>query len=181
MAPRPQFAFNDAATFDVNVASFSAELIALDAKAGPVLAHALSGLADATEDRLALLTALLAALTEGTKGAQVAAGAAPKPAAPAPAPKAVQWFLEGVEIEGFRGINNEGAPLVLKFKRDSVNSISAPNAVGKSSIYDGISFALRGKIEKLDRLLQSERPQDYYINRFHQGRLATAARLLRLL
>jgi len=179
MAPRPQFAFNDAATFDVNVASFSAELIALDAKAGPVLAHALSGLADATEDRLALLTALLAALTEGTKGAQVAAGAAPKPAAPAPAPKAVQWFLEGVEIEGFRGINNEGAPLVLKFKRDSVNSISAPNAVGKSSIYDGISFALRGKIEKLDRLLQSERPQDYYINRFHQGRLATVKLILR--
>jgi hypothetical protein len=78
-----------------------------------------------------------------------------------------------VEIEGFRGINNEGAPLALKFKPDSVNSVSAPNAVGKSSIYDAVGFALRGKIEKLDRLLQAERPQDYYLNRFHPGGLAT--------
>ena len=30
-------------------------------------------------------------------------------------------FLKLVAIEGFRGINNDGDPLVLKFKSDSVN------------------------------------------------------------
>jgi recombinational DNA repair ATPase RecF len=180
MALRQQFTFNEAAAFDENIARFSAELSALDAEAGPVLASALFRLADATEDRPTLLTALLSALAEGAKGVQPPGGAAPQAAPPpAVAPKAVRWFLEGVEIEGFRGINNEGAPLALKFKPDCVNSISAPNAVGKSSIYDGISFALRGKIEKLDRLLQAERPQDYYLNRFHPGGVATIKLILR--
>lgn len=174
MPARPQFSFNDAGTFDENVAAFAAELTGLDAKAGPVLASALHGLAEETQNKPALLTALLDALTVVANAARPGAGAAPQPAAtPAVAPSAIHWFLEGIEIEGFRGINNEGAPLTLKFKPDSVNSVSAPNAVGKSSIYDSVSFALRGKIDKLDRLLQAERPQDYYLNRFHPAGLAT--------
>ena len=36
------------------------------------------------------------------------------------------WLLDSVEIEGFRGINNEGDPLVLQFAHDAVNSVSAP-------------------------------------------------------
>jgi AAA15 family ATPase/GTPase len=66
------------------------------------------------------------------------------------------WLLEGIEIEGFRGINNEGAPLVIKFKTDKVNSISAPNGVGKSSISEALTYTLSGKIAKLDRLSAAE-------------------------
>jgi AAA domain len=77
------------------------------------------------------------------------------------------WFLESIEIEGFRGINHEDDPLCLRFKANAVCSISAPNGVGKSSIFDAISFALRGTIPKLDELPASEGAADYYINRFH--------------
>jgi DNA repair exonuclease SbcCD ATPase subunit len=77
------------------------------------------------------------------------------------------WFLECVEIEGFRGINNEGDPLVLNFVRDAVNSVSAPNGVGKSSIFDALTFALRKKISKLDGLPAAEGGDSYYLNRFH--------------
>ena len=39
-----------------------------------------------------------------------------------------------------------GSPLLLKFKPNCVNSVSAPNGVGKSSIYEALSFALTGGI-----------------------------------
>lgn len=77
------------------------------------------------------------------------------------------WLLDSVEIEGFRGINNEGDPLVLKFAHDAVNSISAPNGVGKSSIFDALTFALRKRIPKLDDLQSAENGGAYYVNRFH--------------
>ena len=77
------------------------------------------------------------------------------------------WFLQTIEIEGFRGINNEGDPLIIRFKDDCVSSISAPNGVGKSSIFDAISFALRAGIPKLDGMPASENAKDYYVNRFH--------------
>jgi hypothetical protein len=79
------------------------------------------------------------------------------------------WMLESIEIEGLRGINNEGDPLTLRFKADCVCSISAPNGVGKSSIFDAISFAIRGSIPKLDGLPASEGSQGYYVNRFHSA------------
>jgi len=47
-----------------------------------------------------------------------------------------RYFLGCLSIEGFRGINNDGDPLVLKFKSDAVNSVHAPNGVGKSSIFE---------------------------------------------
>ena len=78
------------------------------------------------------------------------------------------WFLHSIAIEGFRGINNEGDPLVLRFKDTCVTSISAPNGVGKSSIFEAISFALRGEIAKLESLPASERGGEYYVNRFHR-------------
>ncbi len=77
------------------------------------------------------------------------------------------WFLEQLEIEGFRGINNEGDPLVLKLSKNAVNSITAPNGVGKSSIYDALTFALRGAIRKLDDLPAAELGGSYYNNLFH--------------
>ena len=77
------------------------------------------------------------------------------------------WFLERLEIEGFRGINNEGDPLVLKLNKNAVNSITAPNGVGKSSIYDALTFALKGSIRKLDDLPSAEAGGSYYNNLFH--------------
>lgn len=83
------------------------------------------------------------------------------------------WFLEGLEIEGVRGINNEGDPLVLSFAHDAVNSVSAPNGVGKSSIFDALTYALRKKIPKLDELPASEGGGSYYLNRFHAKKTGT--------
>ena len=83
------------------------------------------------------------------------------------------WYLEQISVEGFRGINNEGAPLVLNFKTDMVNSVSAPNGVGKTSIFDALLYVVRGKIKKLDELPATENGASYYLNRFHLGGLAT--------
>jgi len=76
-------------------------------------------------------------------------------------------LLTRVKIEGFRGINNQGAPLDLKLKGKAVNSISAANGLGKSSIFEALCYAIRGRVPKLDSLQASESPQDYYCNRFH--------------
>ncbi|KWV54694.1 hypothetical protein AS156_06925 [Bradyrhizobium macuxiense] len=83
------------------------------------------------------------------------------------------WYLQKVSIEGFRGINNEGAPLVLKLKPDCVNSISAPNGVGKTSIFDAVVYAITGRIPKLDDLPATEKGSSYYLNRFHAGGVGT--------
>lgn len=85
------------------------------------------------------------------------------------------WYLQQISIEGFRGINNQGSPLVLKLKPDSVNSISAPNGVGKTSIFEAVVYAITGQIPKLDELPAVERGANYYLNRFHSGGLATIA------
>lgn len=83
------------------------------------------------------------------------------------------WHLQQVSIEGFRGINNEGAPLILKFKPEHVNSISAPNGVGKTSIFDAVVYAITGRIPKLDDLPAAEKGASYYLNRFHSGSVGT--------
>jgi hypothetical protein len=84
-----------------------------------------------------------------------------------------KWCLTRIEIEGFRGINNEGDPFVLDLSCDKVNSISAPNAVGKSSIYEAVCLALRGGVPRLDELHSSEKAAAYYVNRFYNGQQAT--------
>lgn len=85
------------------------------------------------------------------------------------------WLITKLTVEGLRGINNEGDPLVLDFKTDAVSSVFAPNAVGKSSIYDALSFCIRGSIKKLDELPAAEKGRDYYKNRFHSTGLADNA------
>ena len=75
------------------------------------------------------------------------------------------WLLRSITIEGLRGINNEGDPLVLEFDPDAINSVFAPNAVGKTSVFDALLFAIRGCIKKLDTLPASEKGKDYYRNR----------------
>jgi recombinational DNA repair ATPase RecF len=182
MGTTPLFAFSDTATFGQNLAAFSAIVELLDPNGGRILAAALPALANETQDRTKLLNDMFVAMSNSAAVSQAGAGS-PTGAATASAPQAAStsagWFLEEIEIEGIRGINNEGTPLRLKFRTDSVNSISAPNAVGKSSIYDALSFALTGKIPKLDGLLQSERPEDYYLNRFHPQRCGTVKLTLR--
>ena len=83
------------------------------------------------------------------------------------------WYLGQISIEGFRGINNENSPLILKLQPDRVNSISAPNGVGKSSIFEAVSYALTGAIPKLESLLTGEQGQNYYLNLFHSGSIGT--------
>lgn len=173
------FAFNDSATFEQNIAAFSIELTKLDSQVGPTLVAALPLLTEATWDRAALLNDLFTALVVQNAAQGNTATIQAPPAVQPPTPAPVRWFIEGLEIEGFRGINNEGSPLALKFKPDCVSSVSAPNGVGKSSIYDALSFALMGKIPKLDRLLQAERPQEYYLNKFHPGGVGTIKLTLR--
>lgn len=83
-----------------------------------------------------------------------------------------RYFLTRLAIEGFRGINNEDAPLDLKFKPNSVNSVFAVNGNGKSSIFEALCYAIYGTVPKLDSLQLVERPQDYYCNRFHSKNAA---------
>ena len=57
-----------------------------------------------------------------------------------------RYYLSQISIEGFRGINNDGDPLVIKFKPAAVNSIYAHNGVGKTSIFEAIHFAIYNTI-----------------------------------
>jgi hypothetical protein len=91
----------------------------------------------------------------------------------------MSWLLEQISIEGFRGINNAGAPLELKFHPDKVNSVFAPNGGGKSSIFEAVTYALTGTIRKLDALPAAERGTSYYLNRFHPGKLGTVSITMR--
>lgn len=180
MAPKPQLSFVDTDTFAQNIARFATALSALDAGAGSVLAESLNDLTAETADKTVLLNNLFAAIdvqNSALGGGGVSPTVAPPISLLAVAPDSPQapvgWFLVGLEIEGFRGINNEGDPLKITFKSDCISSVSAPNGVGKSSIYDALCFAIKGEIPKLDRLLHSERPQEYYLNRFHPGGVGT--------
>ncbi|WP_292080524.1 MULTISPECIES: AAA family ATPase [Brevundimonas] len=188
---KPTLAFQDTAPFEANLATFATYLAGLDADLAEAATPLLSRLSEAAMKREEVLDNLMAALLAAeVKAAASKAGGSPAEEAPpsapvvqdetpeappTPGPVQIGWFLEQLEIEGFRGVNNEGAPLVLKFKPDAVSSISAPNGVGKSSIFDALTFALRKSIPKLDNLAATERGRDYYLNRFHTGGVGTIA------
>lgn len=84
-----------------------------------------------------------------------------------------RYFLSRLDIEGFRGINNEGDPLSIKFKPECVNSVYAQNGVGKTSIHEAICYAIFGGLPKLDALQRQEQPETYYVNRFHSQEIGT--------
>jgi DNA repair exonuclease SbcCD ATPase subunit len=84
-----------------------------------------------------------------------------------------RYFLGALTIEGFRGINNDGDPLVLKFKPDAVNSLHAPNGVGKSSIFEAIHYAIYGTVPRLKAMQDAEQGDSYIVNKFHPGQQAT--------
>ncbi|CAE6770043.1 AAA family ATPase [Nitrospira defluvii] len=85
----------------------------------------------------------------------------------------IRYFLGELAIEGFRGINNDGDPLVLRFRVDAVNSIHAPNGVGKSSIFEAIHFAIYGTVPRLKALQDAEQGDSYVVNKFHPGQQTT--------
>ena len=84
-----------------------------------------------------------------------------------------RYFLTRLAVEGFRGVNNENAPLDISFEPNSVNSVFAVNGIGKSSLFEALCYAIHGIIPKLQLLQAQERPQDYYCNRFHSKNTAS--------
>lgn len=85
----------------------------------------------------------------------------------------IRYFLSRVSIEGFRGINNEGDPLVLKFRPDAVNSVFAQNGTGKSSIFEALHYAIKGTVPRLSEMQAAENPENYLSNLFHTQGTAT--------
>jgi hypothetical protein len=90
-----------------------------------------------------------------------------------------RYFLANVKIEGFRGINNEGDPLEIKFRTDAINSIFAANGLGKSSLFEALIYAITGAVPKLDHMVAAESAKDYYVNQFHTKRRAEILLTLR--
>src|ERR1700722_3387323 len=86
-----------------------------------------------------------------------------------------RYFIKHIQIKGFRGINNEGEPLDVLLKTDSVNSLFAANALGKSSTFEALSYAIKGVVPKLDKLPASDDAQAYYSNRFHGTGVSTVS------
>jgi hypothetical protein len=84
-----------------------------------------------------------------------------------------RYFLKSLAIEGFRGINNYGEPLVLRFRPDAINSVHAPNGAGKSSIFEAIHFAIHGTVPRLQALQDAEHGDSYIVNKFHPSQCAT--------
>jgi hypothetical protein len=80
-----------------------------------------------------------------------------------------RYYLSELSIEGFRGINNAGDPLTIKLLPNAVNSIHAPNGVGKTSIFEAIHYAIFGEVPRLIGLQAAEQPETYINNRFHHG------------
>jgi AAA domain len=178
MAPSNEgFEFTEHGAFEANIAAFFAHVTQEDATLAAELQSQSKALSQGTYNQQAVLNGLLAtvespaqsmaaASSSGAAGSQAAAPAA----GPAPA---TGWLLEGLSIEGFRGINNQGKPLELKFHVDKVNSISAVNGVGKSSVYDAVRYAICGAVPWLEDLPASERGADYYLNKFNTSGTAT--------
>lgn len=86
-----------------------------------------------------------------------------------------RYYLTSLTVEGFRGINNEGTPLVLKFRPDAVNSVFAQNGTGKSSLYEALHYAIRKSVPTLAPMQVGESPDRYVNNLFHSAGTATVS------
>ncbi len=185
MVATAAFGFDENADLESNLAKFKAHLEAQDAVLSGRLATFHPSLRDETYVSSTLWNALFQAVLDADAAA--AQQAAPQPVAVSAASVVVTppvagpsgWFLEGLSVEGFRGINNEGKPLELRFKHDKVNSVSAVNGVGKTSVYDAIRYAISGRLPWLEDLPAGDRDGEYFLNRFHHGQTATIKLSLR--
>ncbi len=186
MAVAAAFGFDENADLESNLTKFKTHLGLHDAALSAQLTTFYPVLRDETFTSStvwnamfqAILDAEAAAAQQTTAPTPAATGATAAAAVP-PGAGPTGWFLEGLSIEGFRGINNEGKPLELKFKSDKVNSVSAVNGVGKTSVYDAIRYAISGRLPWLEELPPGDRDGEYYLNRFHPAQTATIKLSLR--
>jgi len=80
-----------------------------------------------------------------------------------------KYFIKSISIEGFRGINNAGAPLVIQFQTDGVTSIFGENGKGKSSIFEAFLFSIIGRIVRFDDYHGDIKDKKTIKNLFHTG------------
>lgn len=80
-----------------------------------------------------------------------------------------KFFIKSISIEGFRGINNVGSPLVIDFQVDGVTSIFGENGKGKSSIFEAFIFSILGRIIRFDDYHGDIRDKKTIKNLFHPG------------
>jgi hypothetical protein len=85
----------------------------------------------------------------------------------------LRYFLSRLQVEGFRGINNEGLPLDLRLDPAKLTTVFAPNGAGKSSTFDALRYAITGCIPRLDSLHADEEASAFYNNVFHSTGTAT--------
>lgn len=78
-----------------------------------------------------------------------------------------KYFIKSISIEGFRGINNEGAPLIINFQTDGTTSIFGENGKGKSSIFEAFVFSILGKILRIEDYHADIRDKKTIKNLFH--------------
>ena len=78
-----------------------------------------------------------------------------------------KYFIKDISIEGFRGINNNGSPLLIDFQTDGVTSIFGENGKGKSSIFEAFLYAIIGRIIRLDEYHIDIRDKKSIKNLFH--------------
>lgn len=80
-----------------------------------------------------------------------------------------KYFIKSISIEGFRGINNNGNPLVIDFNPNGVTSIFGENGKGKSSIYEALLFSILGRIVRFDEYHGDIKDRGTIKNIFHSG------------
>lgn len=78
-------------------------------------------------------------------------------------------YIKSISIEGFRGINNENNPLEIDFNTKGITSIFAPNGIGKSSIFDALSYCLNDELKCLKPLTHENSDYKSIRNIFHGG------------
>ncbi|MEO8772204.1 MAG: hypothetical protein ABI402_19045 [Ferruginibacter sp.] len=77
------------------------------------------------------------------------------------------YFIKSIQIEGFRGINNNSSPLKIIFKPNGVTSIFGENGKGKSSIFEAFVFAILGRIIRFDDYHSDIKDRNSIKNLFH--------------
>lgn len=180
MPAKNTFALGDNDSLDANMKAFGDFLVSADAELGTTLKAELPRLHEEAVPNSEIWDVLFESAAPKEPVAGAAAASTPQPGHPnsaagqsVPASSIAGWLLENISIEGFRGINNQGKPLELKFHVDKVNSVSAANGVGKSSIFDAIGYAISSRIKWLDELPPAERDGEYYLNKFNSSGTAS--------
>jgi len=80
-----------------------------------------------------------------------------------------KYYIKSISIEGFRGINNQGNPLIIDFQSDGVTSLFGENGKGKSSIFEAIIFSILGRIVRFDNYHGDIKDKKTIKNIFHSG------------